>query len=295
MSTHPRRRLALALTLGALLTLGATTPAERRQGAELPAQRRRPLVHPRQRLPRRARPRRGPTAASGPSPATWPPTSTPTTSPCRLPASARPPSPSSFVEGERGANTWLSSAGEVCGLLRASARQRRDPHLHRVDDHRGVRPPQARQARPASSRSDWPRTEGPTSSPRPRDPRGTEGTGPSGLVPSAARARSSARYEGGLAACSTRNSTLPRSAPISPERAPTAGVSRTRASGLIPRGIRTPTMGVGCGVRAVADLRGEATRGASLALVGWNLVGRVDHAPDPIAGWLEAQSEPEGS
>ena len=27
MSTHPRRRLALALTLGAVLTLGATTPA----------------------------------------------------------------------------------------------------------------------------------------------------------------------------------------------------------------------------------------------------------------------------
>ena len=31
MSTHPRRRLALALTLGALLTLGAANPA----GAEV--------------------------------------------------------------------------------------------------------------------------------------------------------------------------------------------------------------------------------------------------------------------
>ena len=197
MTTHPRRRLALALTLGALLTLGAIDPRRGHQGTALPAQRRRPLVHPRRRLPRGARPRRDPTPRQADRQRrTWPPTSTPTTTRCRPPASASPPSPSCTSRASAAADASLSSAGEVCGLLRPSARQHRDAHLHRTDDHRGIRPatPRSQDRLPR----DPPRRE--RKGPRLRHDLVTRsgnrgGTRPSGLVPSAARVPRSACAE----------------------------------------------------------------------------------------------------
>lgn len=116
MTTHPRRRLALALTLGALLTLGAATPA----GA---------ARHPRFLL----------TGGDhwfthdvGWYPVVQGPaeiqlngkrTLTGTLSATIQPDDHTMPAPGDcetgiafvFVEGKRRADAWLSSAGEICG------------------------------------------------------------------------------------------------------------------------------------------------------------------------------------
>ena len=116
MFTHPRRRLALALTLGALLALGATTQAS---AAKAPSfllsggdhwfihDSGYPVVLGSAEVQLRRRTLTGDLAAN----------IHPDDSPCRSPASARPPPPSSSWRASAGANTWLSSAGEVCGLF----------------------------------------------------------------------------------------------------------------------------------------------------------------------------------
>ncbi|MET0901809.1 MAG: hypothetical protein ABWZ52_01090, partial [Acidimicrobiales bacterium] len=115
MSTHPGRRLALAITLGALLTLGATTTAGATKSPSFlldggdhwfthdsgyPV-----VLGP-------AEVNLGKRAISGDLSATIHPDD------YSMPAPGECESAIAFVyvEGTRNADTWLSSAGEVCGL-----------------------------------------------------------------------------------------------------------------------------------------------------------------------------------
>ena len=116
MSTHPRRRLALALTLGALLALGATTQASAAQAPSfllsggdhwITHDSGYPVVLGPAEVQLRRRTLTGDLAANiHPDDRTMP-----------VPGECETATAFVFMEGERGANTWLSSAGEVCGLF----------------------------------------------------------------------------------------------------------------------------------------------------------------------------------
>ena len=170
MSTHPRRRLALAITLGALLTLGATDPApgppSRRASCSTAATAGSPTTSAGTRWCR-APPRS--TSAGGPSAAPCRRPSSPTTTRCRPPASARPASPSCSSRATPRRRHDAQQRRRDLRPPRPAARQRGDPHLHRHRHHRGERRRAGSRARRRSSRSAWPRTAGPASSPPPGD------------------------------------------------------------------------------------------------------------------------------
>ena len=116
MTTHPRRRLALALTLGALLTLGATTPAGAAKAPRFLLNGGDhwfthdvgyPVVLGPAEIQLHKRTHNGELSANiHPDDHTMP-----------APGDCEPALAFVNVEGERGANASLSSAGEVCGLF----------------------------------------------------------------------------------------------------------------------------------------------------------------------------------
>ena len=88
--TRPRRRLALALTLGVVLLLGATAPAGATKAPKLVMNGGdRWFTHESARTRSSAAPPRW-SSASAPTPVSWLPPSSPTTTPCPPPASASP-------------------------------------------------------------------------------------------------------------------------------------------------------------------------------------------------------------